>query len=277
MTTITGNPMSEGSSGKLPQLQDTDAQRLVFFIGGVRSGTTVFRRMMASHPQIRDRGEVFNSNNPVGYFRFLREQVARDPELIFPERSPEVFGAYLLSLLPKEPDAMALVDIKYEHLNLLPEAWQLPFTNPSMVRALKRSHARVIHLRRQHFFSVISNLVAVETGRYHDRVGQEGSLPAKRTVRIDRNQLLGNMKKRRRATELIDNSLEASQRLAIDYETVFEADGTFKTDLLDQLATFLSLRPEFERQPALRKVIDEPLSEVISNYADIADLEHHAF
>ena len=60
--------MSE--EGQRPQAAERmgDFSRIVFFLGGVRSGTTVFRRMLASHPQMRDRGEIFNSHNSMGFF-----------------------------------------------------------------------------------------------------------------------------------------------------------------------------------------------------------------
>ncbi|MFD2453207.1 hypothetical protein [Ideonella paludis] len=228
---------------------------------------------MASHPLIRDRGEIFNSNNPLGYFKFLREQVALNPDLIFPERSPEVFQAYLVSLLPKEPQAIALLDIKYEHLTLLPEAWQMPFTNPPLLRTIKRSKVKVIHLRRQHFFSVVSNLVAVSTGRYHHRVGQDQALPEKRRVAIDKAQLMAAMKKRRRATDLIDTGLDEQQRLSLDYEAVFDEAGHFRAEVCEAVARFLGLEDSFDREPELRKVIDEPLSSLITNFDEIADLQ----
>ncbi|WP_396267811.1 hypothetical protein [Ideonella sp.] len=265
--------MTEKSSSGLARLTEEQLSRIVFFMGGVRSGTTVFRRMMASHALIRDRGEIFNSNNPLGYFKFLREQVALNPDLIFPERSPEVFQAYLVSLLPKEPNAIALLDIKYEHLTLLPEAWQMPFTNPPLLRTIKRSKVKVLHLRRQHFFSVVSNLVAVSTGRYHHRVGHDKALPDKRQVTIDKAQLLSAMKKRRRATDLIDSGLDDQQRLSIDYESVFDEAGHFRAEVCDAVAGFLGLEPSFDREPELKKVIDEPLSSLITNYQDIAELE----
>eukprot|EP01036_Dinobryon_divergens_P019343 gene19343-26396_t len=60
---------------KLPHtLKDEDTARLVFFISGMRAGTTVFRKMMSSHPLVRDRGEAFNSANPQGFYRYCREQ-----------------------------------------------------------------------------------------------------------------------------------------------------------------------------------------------------------
>lgn len=268
--------MTEKNNSGLARLTEEQLSRIVFFMGGVRSGTTVFRRMMASHALIRDRGEIFNSNNPLGYFKFLREQVALNPDLIFPERSPEVFQAYLVSLLPKEPQAIALLDIKYEHLTLLPEAWQMPFTNPPLLRTIKRSKVKVIHLRRQHFFSVVSNLVAVSTGRYHHRVGQDQSLPEKRQVTIDKGQLLAAMKKRRRATDLIDSGLDDQQRLSLDYEEVFDEAGHFRAEVCENVARFLGLDAAFDREPELRKVIDEPLSSLITNFNEIADLQAEA-
>ena len=269
--------MSE--EGQRPQAAERmgDFSRIVFFLGGVRSGTTVFRRMLASHPQMRDRGEIFNSHNSMGFFKYVRERVAENPELIFPENNGKLFLSYLPTLVPKDPKAIALVDIKYEHLTLVPEAWQLPFTNPPMLRLLKRTKAKVIHLRRQHFYSVMSNLVAVNTGNYHQAAGAgEGSEAAAPAITAERSVVLAAMKKRKRAADIVDTTFDDAHRLPLDYENVFDEDGAFKAEVCARVASFVGLEDRFERQPALRKVIDKPLSAVISNYADIADLEHLA-
>lgn len=251
-----------------------DFSRVVFFLGGVRSGTTVFRRMLASHPLMRDRGEIFNSHNQNGYFKFVREQIAQKPDLIFPENNAKLFLSYLPTLVPKDPNAIALVDIKYEHLTLVPDAWQMPFTNPPLLRLLKRTKAKVIHLRRQHFYSVMSNLVAVQTGNYHQAAGaNEVDKSARPVITAERSQVLAAMKKRKRVADVVDASFDDQHRLPMDYEGVFDADGAFKPEVCEQVASFLGLENKFDRQPALRKVIDEPLSSVISNYAEIADLE----
>jgi len=254
-------------------IRDDDLARIVFFMGGVRSGTTVFRRMLASHPRVRDRGEIFNSNNPQGFFKFYREQIAQDPDLIFPEHHGKVFNAYVASLVPKDMDGIALIDIKYEHLNLIHDAWQLPFTNPPMLRLIKRSRLKVVHLRRQHFYSVLSNLVAVQTGRYHKPADDSATLPEKRTVSVERSLVLSSMKKRKRAADTVDSAFDDQQRLSVDYESVFDDAGDFQPMVCERLAGFLAVDNQFERQPALKKVIDEPLSAVISNYHEIRDLE----
>jgi hypothetical protein len=254
-------------------IREEDLSRIVFFMGGVRSGTTVFRRMLASHPQVRDRGEIFNSNNPQGFFKFFREQVAQNPDMAFPEHHGKVFLAYVASLVPKDKDGIALLDIKYEHLNLVHDAWQLPFTNPPMLRLIKRSRLKVVHLRRQHFYSVLSNLVAVQTGRYHKPADDSAKLPEKRAVSVERALVLSSMKKRKRAADTVDSAFDEQQRLSIDYEDVFDGAGDFQPAVCERLAGFLGVENKFERQPALKKVIDEPLSAIITNYDEIRDLE----
>lgn len=253
-------------------LKEADLSKLVFFMGGVRSGTTVFRKMMSSHPKIRDKGEIFNSNNPQGFFKYFREQIAINPDLALPEQHGKMFLSYIASLVPK--DGIALIDVKYEHLTLINEAWQLPFTNPPMLKLIKRSKVKVVHLRRQHFYSVLSNLVAVHTGRYHMPKDKDGAdLPEKHVVPVDRQVLLSSMKKRKRTADLVDSAFDDKQRLSLDYEGVFDGNGDFQPDVIERLAAFLGVENEFERVPALKKVIDEPLSAVISNFAEIADLE----
>jgi hypothetical protein len=269
--------MSDEASRSQAADRTGDLSRVVFFLGGVRSGTTVFRRMLASHPRMRDRGEIFNSHNTMGYFKYVRERVAEQPDLIFPENNAKLFMSYLPTLIPKDPNAIALVDIKYEHLTLVPDAWQLPFTNPPMLRLLKRTKCKVIHLRRQHFYSVMSNLVAVQTGNYHQsataKKDPNAEMPA---ITADRAAILAAMKKRKRAADVVDSSFDDQHRLPLDYESVFDDDGSFKTEVCERVASFLGIDNQFDRQPALRKVIDRPLSAVIGNYDEIADLESSA-
>lgn len=251
-------------------LKDEDIPKLVFFISGMRAGTTVFRKMMSSHPQVRDRGEIFNSANPHGFYRYCREQVAVEPEFLFPEHQAKLFLSYVASQVPKE--GMVLFDVKYEHLTLITEPQALPFANPLLPRLIKRSGIKVVHLRRQHFHSVLSSIVAVQTGRFHKDKG-DGPLPEKRAVAADPAAVLAAMKRRKRATDHIDNIFDDTQRLSLDYEQVFDDEGNFRGDVIERLGAFLSLDDQFEREPAMMKVIDEPLSSVISNYEEIKDLE----
>lgn len=243
----------------------------VFFIGGVRSGTTVFRRMLASHPKIRDRGEIFNSNNQNGYFKFLREEILRDPDMVFPEHVMKVFEAYLPTIAGG--DGIGLIDVKYEHLALLADPWQHPFATPPIIRFIKKNRCRMIHLRRHHFHSVVSNLIANQTGRYHHWVKDGDKTSEVAQVTLPRQAVLNSMKSRKRVSDMIDSTIPDTQKLTLDYESVFDADGNFLPLTVEQVATFLGVADRFDRIPALKKVIDKPLSEAIANFAEIADLE----
>jgi hypothetical protein len=119
----------------------------------------------------------------------------------------------------------------------------------------------------------LSNLVAVQTGRYHKPADDSSKLPEKKAVTVERNLVLSSMRKRKRAADVVDTSFDDAQRLSIDYETVFDEAGDFQPAICERLAAFLGVDNHFERQPALKKVIDEPLSAVITNYEEIRDLE----
>lgn len=243
----------------------------VFFMGGVRSGTTVFRRMLASHPKILDQGEIFNSHNPHGYFKFLREEILRDPEMVFPENVMKVWEAYLPTISGGE--RIGLIDVKYEHLTLLADPWQHPYTTPPIVRFLKRYKLKVIHLRRQHFHSVISNMVATQTGNYHHWVKDGDKKAETQVVTLQRQAVLNAMRSRKRVADMLDNTLPEGCKLTLDYESVFDGEGNFLPEVCEQVSTFLGLPNLFNREPALKKVIDKPLSQVISNFSEIEDLE----
>lgn len=263
--------MANANPGVEPTQQDA-LSRIVIFAGGVRSGTTVFRKMLATHPAIVDRGEVFNANHPRGFFLYCRERIIQDPALIFPEHQGKLFLAYLASLAP-EKGKIALVDIKYEHMTLITNAWQLPFSFPLMLKLIQQNKMRLIHMRRQHFHSVVSNAIAKETGRYHKPANQEAALPEKRRVRLNRDQILGTMQTRKRIADAIDRRFPAKQRASVDYENVFDAQGDFCPEVCASMAGFLGLMDKFERSPALKKMIDEPLASLIENYDEIKDLE----
>src|SRR5579871_2131770 len=67
--------------------RDKQAEHLCFVIGRPRSGTTVFKTMLQTHPEVWSFGEVLNESNPCSYFSFLKRLQANDRDAIFPSRS----------------------------------------------------------------------------------------------------------------------------------------------------------------------------------------------
>src|SRR5579862_8075352 len=75
--------------------RDKQAEHLCFVIGRPRSGTTVFKAMLQTHPQVWSFGEVLNEQNPRSYFHFLKRLQAEDRDAISPSRSVQNFLKYL--------------------------------------------------------------------------------------------------------------------------------------------------------------------------------------
>jgi hypothetical protein len=251
-------------------INGADLSKIVFFMSGVRSGSTVCRSMLATNPRVRDVGEIFNSNNPQGYYPFCARSIRSDASLLFPENVRKLFYLYLRSL--EIDDRLVLVDIKYEHLGMLTEAWQLPFTKPVIVKWIEDLPCKVIHLRRRHFSSVVSNLIAIQTGVYH--LGHQESRASSPTgVLLNRSNLIDAISARAKIREFVEHSFQADRMFSLDYESMFSNDSVFESCVRTDFAQFLGIDDDFQPTALLRKVIDKPLTEVVANYPEIADLQ----
>ena len=270
---LSGTPDGTINAPSAPEPVSGDIKRCVVFVGGVRTGTTVFRQMLGTHPRITDRFEIFNSNTPHGFYPFYREHLKRHPEAVFPEQNRDTLASYLRQLCTG--DELELVDIKYEHLGHLPAPWRMPFSPPAMLEHVRDLELKVIHLRRSPFHSLLSNEVATQTRRYKRLPGENQVHEAdEATVWVDRRKLEADIRERRQVTRMVDDMIPEERRLSFDYENMLDVQGAFEASMCAEIARFLGVEDSFDRQPGLEKVIARPLSEVIKNYGDIADLEH---
>lgn len=246
------------------------SKNLIIIIGGVRSGTTVFRHMLSTHPDVVDHGEIFLSSNKNGYFRILERIIKKNPNLIFPENNEIVFRHYLKILTPEA--GRAVIDIKYEHLCQLPTAWQLPHKTPAILTYLNNLDAKIIHLKRNPFNAVISNLVAQKTKRYHvsAKTNQPNNAPIK--ISISRDLVIQEIKDRIQASDLVENTLNNQGIITIEYEELFDINNYFKDEICSKTATFIGIEDSFERAPLLQKVINQSLENTILNWHEICDL-----
>ena len=253
---------------------EPDPARCIIFIGGVRTGTTVFREMLATHPAVVDRHEIFNITNKRGFYPFLRELVRTEPDAVFPEYAMENFARFLGSGC--EPDKISVFDLKYEHLLHLPIAWQLPFTKPHILDFLASRGFKIIHLRRNPLHSLISNLIAYRSKRYHNYQPENSTTSdpdARESIRVNRAQIIERMAVRQQVTALIDKTFPDAQRRSFDYESIFTVDGKFRDDVCAEVASFIGIEDRFDRQTRLGKVITRPLTDLVENYSEIEDLD----
>lgn len=247
-----------------------DLSKVVFLIGGVRTGTHVLRKMLATHPEIYDLGEVFNSKNDWGFYPYWAKEILQTADSIFPENHLRVFKRYIQSL--DYPDKVVILDVKYEHFGLINKPWSPPFMMPLILTFLLNRGVRFIHLRRNALESILSNKLAIWSGTYHVPADHSAGLSESASqCTVDPAELLSEVLHRRKVTRYV-SQLKRGRSITLQYEKLFsveEGQQVFSESLCAELASFLEVSNSFNRVPALRKTVDRPFSELIANYAAV--------
>jgi len=235
--------------------------------------------MLGDHPEIFDCGEIFNEQNGASFFHFLASLVREQEEWAFPSRLRAAFRKYIdniCNLAQKwKPGARILiVDIKYDHFNIVHDAWQPIGAVPAIVAEIKNARWKVINLVRGDVAaSVVSNLIAVTTGRYH----VEGSAtPAEQPdpVQIDVLEAARQCEILRGEVALVARFFEGYEAfLLLEYERAFAPDGgSFSSGLTETLADFLCVENTFDTTPKLARVLKGGWIEHVANGAELSAL-----
>ncbi len=257
-----------------------DLPLVCMMLGRARSGTTVFRSMLNSHPDIQVQGEVFNSGGP--YFRFLEDRLSRDPSLCQPEHSLDMFRAYVARTQKKfRRSRVVALDAKRECLHVIYRGWNRVGAVPAVLEESRAQGWHALHVtRRNHLRRLLSNVRAQERGVYHRPVaGLRGSaapaeVAGEMPVRLSTHRLVAKL------DELEADRLSLGKffvnhenYLEIDYDEMFDASEpgtTVFSDLVRQkLATFFGLEPKFDPIPSELKLSEGSLPELVENYDEL--------
>ena len=246
-----------------------------FLIARPRSGTTVFQKMLQTHPRIFNVGEIFNEANPNSYFRYLQTLVPSEPDAFFPGKSLENFLRYLewcrhLSVERRPKTKLVILDVKYDQSHLLSEPWWGFSSLPRIFSLIREHRWRVIDVRRRDIGAmIISNAVAIETKVYHS-TALDPKQQQRAKVHIDKAQLLRQIETTEGSYRRISRHFEGYERyMAVNYEEMFERDGAFSPSMLDELSKFLNMENRFDAQPKLSKVLKGDMFEYVENAAEI--------
>lgn len=244
-----------------------------FILGRARSGTTVFRSMLNTHPRLGARSEILNSDAKHNFHDFLARKYAKDPLLCYPKHCVALYLEYLDEVCaPFADKAAVLLDIKYECLHVVYRAWHAEPQMPPVLEEVRSNGWLLIHVtRRNHLRRMLSNKRAVESGAYHVSADKQGTkagpvkLPAKQlVVRFDAFQVAYE-----RTEEYFKNYPGYT---SLDYDDMFLKEGSttrFRPELLERMAQFLGVPNKFQDKPREGKVTPQPLCEAIANYAQV--------
>ena len=233
-------------------------------LGSQRTGTTLIRTSLASHPDILCHGEAFNlGRKPYkdagGYWHFSRQSFGRRVRSILrPAANTELFLSQLY-----ESDGFAAIGFKLmlNHCRARPYIWD----------SLTRRNVRVLLIERRNVLkTLISRRAAQSSGVYHvSRTLRQGSAVASWTpkkVTLDiatlRQDLEAISAEHAAWKSMVGNRLSC---LDVVYEE-YAADGEAgNAAILD----FLNVRPA-PLKTDLKKVNPDKLEDIVENFEQVA-------
>jgi hypothetical protein len=251
-------------------------ENLCFVIGRPRSGTTVFKGMLQTHPQIWSFGEVLNENNPRSYFHFLKRLQSEDRDSISPSKSISNFVKYLgwcrkVALERQPTNRVIVVDVKYDQAHLLCEPWWGLNSLPRIFSLIRELGCKVIDVHRTDLVRLaISNKVAIQTKIYHSNKLEPGT-GQQTKIHIDPDRLLHEIGATAKAYEKVGRHFRGyTNYLQISYEEMFE-QGEFSATLVPRIASFLGVPDEFDRKPQLNKLLADDVLSYVENADEVRE------
>jgi LPS sulfotransferase NodH len=270
-----GKSDTGGDSPSKRKKSHHDLPKVCFVIARPRSGTTVFSKMLSSHPRVVCVGEIFNQSNERSYFHFLKQLVPAEPDCLFPSTSTRNFLKYVeackdLATAKKQNCKVVVLDVKYDQAHLLCEAWWKIGQLPKILFLIREKRWRVIDIHRNDLVSLcISNQVAMQTKVYHSSALAEGEKQTAK-IRINPDQILRDVQATRAVYESVERHFANRREYKlVNYEEMFDAEGSFSGELIDDLSTFLGVQNFFDRSPKLQKLLSEDILHHVENASEL--------
>jgi hypothetical protein len=249
-----------------------------FVIGRPRSGTTVFKDMLRTHPALFSLGEIFNETNERSYFHFLQTRLPENPRAALPSQAVANFGDYLEwcwdLAQSRKPRARTLVlDIKYDQSHLLADPWWSLGALPRIFFLIRERGWKVIDIHRKNVVGlIVSNQIAIKTKIYHSTNLAPGESHSAQ-VHIDPARLVREVTTTEACYRRVSEHFQDYKKyLCISYEEMFEPEGNFSPAVIDRVSQFLGVDNRFDPKPKLTKLLEGDIFSHIENAAEIREM-----
>lgn len=223
-----------------------------------RSGSTLLRRSLDQHPDIRCAGEVFfpGYRKSLSYSKYVEQSVSRKIlDKLWRWKSVDNYLNWLFSV-----DGYQAVGFKFMYAQ---SRW-LPFKYPMVMRYLAECDARIIHMVRDNPLKIaVSRQVAKQTSVYHSRVSVGAS-----SVVLDTDSLLGDLERIQNEKQEWRNRLKKYSVLEVSYES-FVSDRSRESA---RILKFLQVDLKDLPYSGMVKVNPDSLASVLSNYREVTEL-----
>ena len=245
---------------------------LIFIIGRQRSGTTVFRDLLARHGAVNC-DEIFHGDldRPHRFYAYVLERMQTDPTLVHPQQHARLFRDYIEAERKAADGRKLAMDVKYFGLNLIPQVEDVDNRTPYVLAFMRNSKAHVVHIIRRNKLRVyVSEQMSRATGRWSAEKA-EHVLTEKPKLTVDIPQALRFIdrliQQDQRVTAMLD-TIPGSSRL--HYDGMFDADGLF-TEAVQQVAAQCLDIDTVNPKPGNLKMNPEPLADLVANYDQLSE------
>lgn len=265
-----------------------------FFIlvGSQRSGTNFFREVMNTNPDVAVHGEVlWPYPLPNVYHNFARTMVSRAMPPISPADGMALVDDYFVHVVddtrrghPQKAERLAMVgvDIKYNQLSFISPLNRDLGKGPFLLDYLSDRNVPVVHMVRRNLAKQALSLTIAESRNvYHNYAGDafEGK------VEVSTDRLMNFCEWIQSQRDLFRKLSASVSVIEVTYEDVADscraagADGDISAHpCMKQLADFLEITPNFHNPTTIKKVINKPYRQILSNFKQVVSaLKNSAF
>lgn len=244
---------------------------LIFIVGRQRTGTTVFRDLLARHGAVNC-DEIFHGDlsRPHRFFGHVLKEMEANPQVIHPHHHARLFHEYIEVERSAAGGRKLAMDVKYFGLNLIPQHEDVDNSMPFVVNFMRHSKAHVVHVIRRNKLRVyVSEEMSRETGRWSAEKA-EHVLIEKPKLKIDVKLALQFIDRLTRQDDRVSTMLAAIPFVArLHYDEMFTADGLFSDAAQDVAARVMDL-DGVDPKPGNLKMNPEGLGDLVENYEELA-------
>lgn len=251
------------------ELEDV-LKRCVFLIGRQRSGTTVLRRSLASHPQISDLGEIMHPDHQSGFYSQLRERLNRGLPQGVHNKWLQILTETLRQIAENDPPSQRyIIDVKYNMTLTFGTTFQHGRPMNALLQHLHARGAGIVQLiRRNKLQLIVSERIALKTNQWE----LSPDATDKKQAEVFISPVTLGLKLQQEAAQdayFLEQTQSMPDKLTLVYEEMFDEAGAFRPDVFTAIAHLLKLDPEgVDPQPQISKQRGK-MSETISNFPQV--------